>query len=50
MLFRSSCVVRVVMSSYGSGADWEHEFFSEMVNGWAEMLDGLAAHLATVTS
>ena len=45
-----SCVVRVVTSSYGSGADWEHEFFSEMVNGWVEMLDGLAAHLATVTS
>lgn len=45
-----SCVVRVVSSSYGSGADWEHEFFSEMVNGWAEMLDGLAAHLATVAS
>jgi uncharacterized protein YndB with AHSA1/START domain len=40
-----SCVVRVVSSAYGSGADWEKEFFDEMVNGWAAMLDSLAAHL-----
>jgi uncharacterized protein YndB with AHSA1/START domain len=40
-----SCVVRVVTSAYGSGADWENEFFAEMVAGWGEMLDHLATHL-----
>jgi uncharacterized protein YndB with AHSA1/START domain len=39
-----SCVLRVVSSSYGNGADWENEFFAEMVNGWVELLDKLAAH------
>jgi uncharacterized protein YndB with AHSA1/START domain len=39
-----SCVIRVVSSSYGSGADWEHEFFAEMVAGWSELLDNLAKH------
>ena len=29
-----SCVLRVVSSAYGSGADWENEFFAEMVAGW----------------
>jgi len=42
-----SSVVRVVTSAYGSGAEWEHEFFSEMVAGWGEMLDKLVTHLAT---
>jgi uncharacterized protein YndB with AHSA1/START domain len=40
-----SCVLRVVTSAYGSGADWENEFFSEMVDGWGEMLDNLATYL-----
>jgi uncharacterized protein YndB with AHSA1/START domain len=40
-----SCVLRVVSSAYGSGAEWENEFFSEMVAGWGEMLDHLAKHL-----
>ena len=39
-----SCVIRVVSSAYGSGADWEHEFFTEMVAGWVEILGNLAAH------
>ena len=39
-----SCVIRVVSSAYGSGADWENEFFAEMVAGWVEILDNLAAH------
>jgi len=39
-----SCVIRVVTSAYGSGADWENEFFAEMVAGWLEMLDNLATH------
>ena len=40
-----SCVIRVVASSYGSGADWENEFFAEMMEGWGAMLDNLATHL-----
>ena len=39
-----SCVIRVVASAYGSGADWENEFFSEMAAGWGEILDNLATH------
>jgi uncharacterized protein YndB with AHSA1/START domain len=38
-----SCVIRVVSSAYGSGADWENEYFAEMVDGWAALLDNLAA-------
>jgi uncharacterized protein YndB with AHSA1/START domain len=41
-----SCVVRVVTSAYGTDADWEREFWAEMVSGWAEMLDSLGTHLA----
>ena len=40
-----SCVVRVVSSAYGSGADWEREFFAEMVEGWGALLDDLVTHL-----
>ncbi len=40
-----SCVIRVVTSAYGSGADWENEFFTEMVAGWGTILDNLASHL-----
>ena len=40
-----SCVLRVVASSYGTGADWENEFFAEMVAGWGALLDDLATHL-----
>jgi uncharacterized protein YndB with AHSA1/START domain len=43
-----TCVIRVVTSAYGSGADWENEFFAEMVEGWIEMLDNLATHLNKV--
>jgi uncharacterized protein YndB with AHSA1/START domain len=39
-----SCVLRIVTSSYGNGADWENEFFAEMINGWVELLDKLTAH------
>lgn len=41
-----SCVIRVVSSAYGSGADWENEFFDQMIEGWGEMLDNLPKHLA----
>lgn len=50
-----SCLLRVVSSSYGSGADWENEYFAEMVAGWGEIpfgpdgqtpwLDNLTRHL-----
>ncbi len=40
-----SCVLRVVTSSYGSGSDWTHEFFAEMVDGWGALLDNLVAQL-----
>ena len=39
-----SCVIRIVTSAFGTGADWENEFFAEMVIGWAGLLDNLAAH------
>jgi uncharacterized protein YndB with AHSA1/START domain len=39
-----SCVIRVVSSAYGTGADWENEFFAEMIEGWAALLDNLATH------
>jgi uncharacterized protein YndB with AHSA1/START domain len=45
-----SCVIRVVSSAYGSGSDWENEFFSEMVAGWGAMLDNLAKLLDPRTS
>ncbi len=51
-----SCILRVVSSSYGSGADWESEYFTEMVAGWGEIpfgpdqqapwLDNLTRHLS----
>ena len=53
-----SCLLRVVSSSFGSGADWEREYFAEMVAGWgtepfgpdgqAPWLDSLARHLDAV--
>jgi len=39
-----SCVIRVVTSAYGNGADWENEFFAEMTAGVIAMLDTLATH------
>lgn len=46
-VFGGSCVIRVVTSAYGSGADWENEFFAEMIAGWTALLDNLVAHLDT---
>lgn len=40
-----TCVVRVVTSAYGVGAEWEQEFFDEMGRGWAPMLDNLRLYL-----
>lgn len=40
-----TCVVRVVTSSYGTGADWENEFWAEIDQGWAPVLDNLRVYL-----
>ena len=39
-----SCVIRVVSSSYGSGADWENEFFAQMIADVIPIFDNLARH------
>ncbi len=40
-----TCVVCVVSGAFGSGADWEREFFDEMSTGWAPMFDLLRLYL-----
>jgi uncharacterized protein YndB with AHSA1/START domain len=45
-----SCVIRVVSSAYGSGADWETEFFADMVEGWSALIDRLAGRWQTADS
>ena len=40
-----TCVVRVVSSAFGSGADWEREFFDDMSAGWTPMFDNLVLYL-----
>jgi uncharacterized protein YndB with AHSA1/START domain len=40
-----SCVIRVVTSSYGSGADWENEFFAQMIADTIPIFDNLATYL-----
>lgn len=45
-----TCVVRIVTSAYGSGADWENEFFTEMVGSTVPIWDGLAAHFSAALS
>ena len=39
-----SCVIRVVTSAYGSGADWENEFFAQMIADVIPIFDNLARH------
>jgi uncharacterized protein YndB with AHSA1/START domain len=41
-----TCVLRVVSSAFGSGADWEQEFFDEMEKGWRPFFDRLRLYLA----
>jgi uncharacterized protein YndB with AHSA1/START domain len=45
-----SCVVRIVTSAYGSGAEWENEFFAEMVESTAPIWDRLEAHFLDVVT
>jgi uncharacterized protein YndB with AHSA1/START domain len=40
-----TCVVRVVSSAFGTGADWEQEFFDEMEKGWTPMFEHLRLYL-----
>lgn len=40
-----TCVVHVVSSAFGSGADWENEFIKDMANGWIPMFDHLRLYL-----
>jgi uncharacterized protein YndB with AHSA1/START domain len=41
-----TCVLRVVTSAFGTGADWEAEFFEEMEKGWRPFFDRLRLYLA----
>jgi uncharacterized protein YndB with AHSA1/START domain len=41
-----TCVVRVVSSAFGTGADWEGEFFAEMEKMWRPFFDRLRLYLA----
>lgn len=45
-----TCVIRIVTSAYGSGADWEREFFDQMIEDLIPMLDRLPEHLAEVAA
>ena len=40
-----TCVVRIVSSAFGSGAEWEREFFEEMERGWRPFFDHLRLYL-----
>ena len=42
-----TCVVRVVSSAFGTGADWEQEFFTEMEKAWTPWFDVLRLYLAS---
>jgi uncharacterized protein YndB with AHSA1/START domain len=42
----STCVLRVVSSAFGTGADWEQEFFDQMEQGWAPFFDNLRLYLS----
>jgi uncharacterized protein YndB with AHSA1/START domain len=41
-----TCVLRVVTSAFGTGADWEQEFIDEMEQGWRPYFDRLRLYLA----
>jgi uncharacterized protein YndB with AHSA1/START domain len=40
-----TCVLRVVSSAFGTGADWEQEFFEEMERMWTPFFDNLRLYL-----
>lgn len=39
-------ILRVVSSAYGTGADWEREWFADMVANWAPSFDTFARYVA----
>jgi uncharacterized protein YndB with AHSA1/START domain len=41
-----TCVLRVVSSAFGTGADWENEFFAEMEEGWTPFFENLRLYVA----
>lgn len=41
-----TCVLRVVTSAFGTGADWEDEFFEGLRDGWLPYFDRLRLYLA----
>lgn len=40
-----TCVLRVVSSAFGTGADWEEEFFEEMEKAWPSFFENLRLYL-----
>ena len=40
-----SCVLRVVSSAFGTGADWEREFFDEAEKYWLPLFENLRIYL-----
>jgi uncharacterized protein YndB with AHSA1/START domain len=41
-----TCVVRVTSSGFGTGADWESEWWDEMGSGWMPYFDNLRLYLS----
>ena len=41
-----TCVVRVTSSGFGTGADWESEFWDDMGANWMPFFDNLRLYLA----
>ncbi|HHU10034.1 MAG TPA: SRPBCC domain-containing protein [Intrasporangiaceae bacterium] len=41
-----TCVVRVTSSGFGTGADWESEFWDDMGAGWMPYFDNLRLYLS----
>jgi len=41
-----TCVLRVVTSAFGTGADWEQEFWDEMEKGYLPFFDNLRLYLS----
>ncbi len=41
-----TCVVRVTSSGFGTGADWESEFWDDMGTSWLPFFDNLRLYLA----
>lgn len=41
-----TCALRVVTSAFGTGADWEQEFFADMEKNWVPQFDNLRVYLS----